>query len=118
MELWHLVNPKLEATVGKQMVADFLKDLCYVAIDMNVNLLKLGEEQGHEDKKSAMAYLEEAQKKQPEFINNTIQGLGEQINKEELCARMREAWFNTYKIRMGITGKQILHSIQAQDNQA
>ena len=106
--------------MGKQMVADFLKDLCYVAIDMNVNLVKLGDEQGldSEDKMSALVYLEEAEKKRSEFINKTMLGLGEQVNREELCARMREAWFKTYNIRMGITGKQILRSIQAQDNQA
>lgn len=35
LELWHLINPKLEQTIPKAQVEAFLRDLCYVALDMN-----------------------------------------------------------------------------------
>ena len=39
-ELWHLINPKLEETVPKQAVVDFLNDLAYIAIDLNLSKTK------------------------------------------------------------------------------
>lgn len=37
LELWHLINPKLEETVPKATVENFLKDLTYIALDMNLS---------------------------------------------------------------------------------
>ena len=37
LELWHLINPKLEDTVSKEVVETFLQDLCYIAVDMNIS---------------------------------------------------------------------------------
>ena len=35
LEMWHLLNPKLEDTIPKAMVEQFLRDLSYIALDMN-----------------------------------------------------------------------------------
>ena len=37
LEFWHLINPKLDETIGKDVVAVFLKELTYIAIDMNIS---------------------------------------------------------------------------------
>ena len=37
MEMWHIINPKLEESVSKATVKEFLQDLLYVAIDMNLS---------------------------------------------------------------------------------
>lgn len=37
LELWHLINPRLEETISKSIVSDFLKDLLYIAVDMNIS---------------------------------------------------------------------------------
>jgi hypothetical protein len=37
LEMWHIINPKLEENVSKQAVQAFLEDLLYVAIDMNLS---------------------------------------------------------------------------------
>lgn len=39
LELWHMVNPKLEETISKNIVENLLKDLTYVAVDMNYSKL-------------------------------------------------------------------------------
>lgn len=35
--MWHIINPKLEESVPKAAVKDFLDDLLYIAIDMNLS---------------------------------------------------------------------------------
>lgn len=35
--MWHLLNPKLEETISKNNLEEFLYELCYVAIDMNIS---------------------------------------------------------------------------------
>jgi hypothetical protein len=37
LELWHLINPKLEETVPKAAVEAFLRDLTYIALEMNLS---------------------------------------------------------------------------------
>lgn len=37
LELWHLINPKLEEYVSKDTVTKFLNDLLYIALDMNLS---------------------------------------------------------------------------------
>ena len=37
LELWHLLNPKLEETVSKASVEQFLRDLTYIALEMNLS---------------------------------------------------------------------------------
>ena len=37
LELWHLINSKLEDEIPKDQVVTFLNDLLYVAIDMNLS---------------------------------------------------------------------------------
>lgn len=75
MELWHLVNPRLDETIHKTTVEKFLKDFLYIAIDMNISksfqlfiftifidLLKLGDEHNDkEENQKSLKYLEEAQ---------------------------------------------------------
>ena len=36
-ELWHLINPRLEDFVTRQVVESFLNDLIYIAVDMNLS---------------------------------------------------------------------------------
>ena len=38
-DLWHLINPKLEDFVTRDAVEQFLKDLIYIAVDMNKSKL-------------------------------------------------------------------------------
>ena len=49
MEFWHLVNPKLDEMISKQTIKEYLADLIYVAIDMNMNLIKMGDDNESED---------------------------------------------------------------------
>ena len=35
--MWHIINPKLDENVTVQQVKDFLEDLLYIAIDMNLS---------------------------------------------------------------------------------
>ncbi len=49
VEFWHLVNPKLDEVVSKQTIKDYLADLIYVAIDMNMNLIKMGDDNESEE---------------------------------------------------------------------
>ena len=37
LEMWHLINPRLDETIPKQSVELFLRDLIYIAIDMNLS---------------------------------------------------------------------------------
>ena len=41
LEMWHIINPKLEEFINKQTVNKFLADLLYVAIDMNLSKCSL-----------------------------------------------------------------------------
>ena len=43
LELWHIINPKLDDHVTPGQVKAFLDDLLYVAIDMNLNILNANE---------------------------------------------------------------------------
>ena len=38
--MWHLINPKLRATVNKKQVLEFFADLMYAAIDLNRRLIE------------------------------------------------------------------------------
>lgn len=37
LEMWHLINPKLEEFITKAQLQAFLEELLYVAIDMNLS---------------------------------------------------------------------------------
>jgi hypothetical protein len=41
LELWHMINPKLEEQIDKKDLSRFLDELAYVAIDMNLSKLHL-----------------------------------------------------------------------------
>ena len=38
LELWHLINPKLEESLSKDVISGFLSDLAYIAVDMNLSM--------------------------------------------------------------------------------
>ena len=41
VDLWHLINPKLEQTIPRDQVIELIKDLIYIAIDMNIRYLSV-----------------------------------------------------------------------------
>lgn len=73
----------------------------------SIDLLKLGDESDGEDKKKALAYLEEGLKKKEELLGKTLVGLTDRITKEELCNRLRDTFFKSYVLRLALVGKKV-----------
>ena len=72
-----------------------------------LDLLKQGDESNEsEEKKAALAYLDEAAKKAEEFLEKTLEGLPDKVKREEFAAKVGDHWFTTYKLRLAITGRK------------
>jgi hypothetical protein len=70
--------------------------------------LKNGDDKETDDKKHALAYLEEAQKKKAEYIKKVVDSFeGNHVEKDPLVAKLKESFFSTSKLRMAITGRKI-----------
>jgi hypothetical protein len=69
--------------------------------------LKNGELSESEEKKKAIQYLEEAKRKEDDFIHRTIAAMSKNVGKEELIKHLKDNWFRSYKLRMAITGRKI-----------
>jgi len=91
LELWHILNPKLEETVSKSSVEQFLKDLTYIALEMNLSkrfsitvadLLKHADENDTEEKKKAIDYIENTIKERDAFISKTMTLFADSVAKE------------------------------------
>jgi hypothetical protein len=128
LELWHLINPKLEETISKATVEQFLRDLAYIAIDMNISksltrinihidLLKMADDNDDHLKKKAIDYLDDANKHKEEFLKKILTGLNDQVTKQELITKIRDHFFKSYILRMGIAGKQMATlAVKEEDN--
>jgi hypothetical protein len=69
--------------------------------------LKNGDDSQGEEKKQALAYLEEAEKKKDAFIYQTLKSFKGGITKEALIETLKTNWFTSYKLRLAITGKKL-----------
>ena len=96
-----MINPKLELTIPRETVVEFVKDLLRIAVNLNFqyiqNLEKRLIEQGVNEKvnaakvkeeeslrKRAIKYLDLAQKKIPEYIEKLIEILPPLVSKMDL----------------------------------
>eukprot|EP00347_Sterkiella_histriomuscorum_P014349 403361212 len=107
LEMWHLINPRLDETVSKGTVEMFLRDLIYVALDMNINILKAGDENEHPEKPKALQYLEEAAEKREIFMTQRMKRFkNDYVTRDELAACTRDCFFQSYRLRLAISGCQ------------
>ncbi len=75
---------------------------------MPIDLLKNSDDSDTEEKKHALQYLEEALSKKDKFIKTVIDGIaGDEIEKDPLIAKIKDAFFDSYKLRMAITGRKL-----------
>ena len=70
-------------------------------------MLKNGDDSDSDEKKEALLYLEEAQNKKQEYISGVLDSLGEEISKHDLIEKIKDSFFQTYKLRMAITGRKM-----------
>lgn len=74
-------------------------------------MLRQGEETDSDEKKAAIAYLEEALKKKNDFITKTVATLPAQVSKEDFVNKIKDNFFASHKLRVAITGRQVLPKI-------
>lgn len=76
-----------------------------------IDIIKNGDEPETEvekdEKKHALVYLEEANAKKQNFLDATMRLFNERVTKEELVNILKDNWFNSYKIRLAVTGKSV-----------
>ena len=127
--MWHLVNPKLDDTVSKEVVIKFIKELIFIAIDLMLAFLHKQEKvslldpandrQGQQStpqnnvgikeeqimKQKAIEYLQKARLNQANVIENLIELLpaNNQISKAELVPILRKQFFRSHQIRILLT---------------
>ena len=107
LEMWHIINPKLDDHVTPGQVKTFLEDLLYVAIDMNLNILNANEGDNSAESQKAKNYLEECLGKKEAFLNSFMSGLNEPITKETLGGKLKKDFFDSYRLRMAVGGREI-----------
>lgn len=66
VELWHMLNPKLDDVVTKGDVMNLVNKLCYIAIDMNLNMIKNSPDSAQ--KKNALKYHERIAANRAKFL--------------------------------------------------
>lgn len=121
VDLWHLINPKLEQTIPRDQVIELLKDLMYIAIDMNIKYLSvMGEslrdkgtkentlptrESKEEEKMKnrALKYLDVAKKNSPKLIEDITKLLPPHVSKIDLIPVMKKQMFRSHQIRTLLT---------------
>jgi len=120
VDLWHLINPKLELTIPKETVIDFVKDLLKIAVDLNfqyiqnlekkliqqgvnekVNATKVKEEESI--RKRAIKYLDLAQRKIPEFIEKLMEIMPPLVSKMDLHPILKNQVYRSHQIRTLLT---------------
>ena len=120
VDLWHLINPKLELTIPKETVIDFVKDLLKIAVDLNfqyiqnlekkliqqgvnekVNATKVKEEESI--RKRAIKYLDLAQRKIPEFIEKLMEIMPPLVSKMDLRPILKNQVYRSHQIRTLLT---------------
>eukprot|EP00349_Pseudokeronopsis_sp_Brazil_P012138 CAMPEP_0202977434 /NCGR_PEP_ID=MMETSP1396-20130829/84247_1 /ASSEMBLY_ACC=CAM_ASM_000872 /TAXON_ID= /ORGANISM="Pseudokeronopsis sp., Strain Brazil" /LENGTH=74 /DNA_ID=CAMNT_0049716177 /DNA_START=862 /DNA_END=1086 /DNA_ORIENTATION=- len=73
---------------------------------MNINLLKNADDNEGDEKKAALAYLEEAKSKKEKFVNGLLAGIpSDQVSKDVLIEAVKGIFFQSFRIRMSITGR-------------
>jgi hypothetical protein len=122
VDLWHLINPKLEQTVPRDQVIELMKDLVYVAVDMNIKYLSvMGDrlkDMGTKDKTNvatkeskevekmknrALKYLDTAKKNSPKLIEDMAKLLPPHVSKIDLIPVMKKQMFRSHQIRTLLT---------------
>ena len=69
-----------------------------------LDLLKLADEHDTDEKKAAVAYLEEAHRKKDDFVRNLVTTMSDRITKDELRDRLMANCFQSYRLRMAVAG--------------
>ena len=111
--MWHIINPKLDEEAQPDAVKQFLEDLLYIAIDMNLNILNAGEGDLSSEQKSAKNYLEECQGKKDAFLNTFMSGFSESIKKETLGGKLKKDFFKSSTLRMAVAGKEMKKPVKS-----
>jgi hypothetical protein len=109
-----LINPKLEQTIPRDQVIELLKDLIYIAVDMNIKYLSvMGEslkeigtkektvptrESKEEEKMKnrALKYLDSAKKNSGRLIEDTTKLLPPHVSKIDLIPVMKKQMFRSH----------------------
>lgn len=121
VDLWHLINPKLEQTIPRDQVIELIKDLIYIAVDMNIKYISvMGEslrEKGTKEKglptreskeeekmkNRALKYLDLAKKNSGRLIEDTAKLLPPHVSKIDLIPVMKKQMFRSHQIRTLLT---------------
>ena len=103
-ELWHIMNPKLEEQIGKQKVVATIKQLMYVAIDLNLTMIKTMKDSP--EKENALKYHQRIAANRDTFIEQVSSQLEPMVSKEQL--EFLDQVYRSYDMRMTIAGDKEL----------
>jgi hypothetical protein len=108
-DMWLLLNPKLLHTVPKDLVADSLTDLFYIAADSRSEAYWQSVPQEKREKEEDVRnHLTDCKNKKAEVLGKLIDSLPEQIDRNKFDAFFTEDYLRTFTIRRLITGKSAI----------
>ena len=101
-ELWHIINPMLEPVATKDMVLDVATKLVYIAINLNIKILKAQKENSAE-LKAALAYHDRIAKNRRAYVQKLQRDLPDECTIDDIKLHL-DQFYRTYDLRLTIAG--------------
>ena len=95
--LWCLMNPKIDESIPKKVVEEWVGRLMFWAVDVPLSVEQKKETQNLE----VLKYLEELQGRAGMFIEQKIGNLGSQVTRDELAILGKDV-LGAHRLRMAI----------------
>ena len=99
------MNPTLQPHVTKREVNSVITRLAYVAVNLNLKLLKNMPDS--ETCKSALAYHNRINQNRKAFLKLVGDSLADQVDQESFIAVLRGQFFRSYDLRMALAGDEM-----------